>query len=264
MQKRTLFTFEILICKMPLQTRIKHKVTGILCFCCTILNFYSFGQYEKPTLGVEIKPIIPSDLFAVKNKDLVYKDKTFSINPQIGVSAGAVVRLNLSKFWNLESGIYYTERVYGTRMRDSMGTDIKDKFRFDNYEIPISALVYIRLAKNIYLNTSFGLSLDFFPTDVQSPDNGMYVQKAYRSYWVLPALLANVGAEFRTKNSGYFYIGGLYHRMLYTPMGAAKFSFDDNGYPDQTGLIPLQGHYFSIDFKYFFPTNRTPTINNGT
>jgi hypothetical protein len=225
-------------------------------------DFYCHAQKEKPTLGIEIRPIIPSDLFAVKSQSVNYYSKVFSINPRIGYSAGAVVRLNLSKVWNLESGIYYTTRIYGTRMTDSSGLNVSDNFRFDNYEIPVMGLIYVRLSKNIYLNTAFGPSFDFFPTDVQAPDNGTYTQKAFRSYWVLPALQANVGAEYRTKNSGYFYLGAMYHRMLYTPMGTAGFYFMDYTFPEHV-LTPIQGHYFSLDFKYFFPTKRSSEINNG-
>jgi hypothetical protein len=237
---------------------------NILIFCILFVfpPLVSFAQDDLPTLGAEIRPLIPSDLFAIKAPNPTFGHKVFTINPQGSYSAGGVIRLNLTKFWNLESGIYYTSRVYGSNMKDSGGINASGKIIFDNYEVPVLGLIYIRLAKNIYLNNAFGLSLDFFPTDAQSPDNGYYYQKLARTYWILPALMANIGAEYRTEKNGYFYLGALYHRML-IPMGQTEFFFNDSGFPAYTPAQQIQGHYFAVDLKYFFPTKRTPEINNG-
>ncbi len=239
-------------------------IGGILLF---ILNTRASAQQfiDKPTLGIEVRPVIPSDLFAINNNTASFnrpdKNYTFTISPQLGYSAGAVVRAAFSRIWSIESGIYYTSRFYGSSAKDSVGIEHKENFRFDNYEIPLLGLIYIRLSKNVYINNAFGLSFDFLPEDIQTPGNSFYYVRVIKEYWVLPALMANVGAEYRTKNNGYFYIGALYHRML-TPLGDAGFFFTYNGGPEGVAT-PLNGHYFALDFKYFFPTKRTPVIDNG-
>ena len=246
-------------------------LTAILIFA-TIFSARAQQFIDKPTLGIEIRPVIPSNLFAINNNISTYsspasaysiaKNYTFTISPQLGFSAGAVVRAALSRIWSVESGIYYTSRTYGTSAKDSTGAVVKDNFRFDNYEIPILGLLYIRLSKNVYINNAFGLSLDFSPENFQTPGNDFYYVRVVRQNWVLPALMANVGAEYRTKNSGYFYIGALYHRML-VPIGRAAFFFDNNGGPEFSSPVDLSGHYFALDIKYFFSTKRTPVIDNG-
>ncbi len=235
---------------------------------CSILVFShiiktSAQEYylDKPTLGIEVRPIIPSNLFAVDYPQLSKNYNVFTITPRVGYSAGAVIRSALSRMWSIESGIYYTSRQYGTSGKDSAGNVVKDQFRFDNYEIPFLGLIYIRLSKNMYINTAFGVSADFFPEDIQTPMNSQYFVRVGREYWVLPALMANVGFEYRTEDNGYFYVGALYHRML-MPLGGVGFFYNYNGGPEGVASI-LEGHYFALDFKYFFPTKRTAVLDSG-
>jgi hypothetical protein len=216
------------------------------------------AQTNTTTLGIEFKPIFPSDLFSTPIPPLVKNNNVYTISPQIGYSAGAVVRIGITHTWTIESGIYYTRRNYNTHLQDSVGNSVSDNFSFVNYEVPFLGLIYIKLAKNIYLNNAFGFCLDFFPTDVQTQDNGHYYERVVSNSWVLPALMANVGAEYRTADKGYFYIGALYHRML-VPMAATGFYSPTI---DRVGTI-IQGHYFAVDLKYFFSTKRTPVLDNG-
>ncbi len=233
-----------------------------LCLFIGSLNQVSAQQYiDKPTLGIEIKPVIPSSLFATDYPVLSKNNNQFTISPRLGFSAGAVIRSSVTRMFSIESGIYYTSRNFNTTGKDSAGTVVHDQFRFDNYEIPFLGLLYIRLSKYAYINTAFGVSADFFPEDIQTPENSMYFVRVGRQYWVLPALMANVGFEYRTENNGYFYIGGLYHRML-APLGAVGFYYTANGGPEGVASM-LDGHYFALDFKYFFPTKRTPVLDNG-
>jgi hypothetical protein len=127
--------------------------------------------------------------------------------------------------------------------------------------MPILGLIYIRIAKNVYINNAFGFSFDFFPEDIQTPGNYYFYSRVQRQNWVLPALMENVGVEYRTSDHGYFYIGATYHRM-FDPLGLIGFFSADNSYPG-AAVTTLQGHYFALDFKYFFPTKRTPVLDNG-
>src|SRR6185503_13635920 len=104
-------------------------------------------------------------LFATDYPVLSKNNHQFTISPRLGFSAGAVIRSSVTRIFSIESGIYYTSRNFNTTGKDSVGTLVSDKFRFDNYEIPFLGLLYIRLSKHIYINTAFGLSADFFPED---------------------------------------------------------------------------------------------------
>src|SRR6185436_134518 len=112
---------------------------------------------------------------------------------------GALIRHRLHKQIFLESGINYIYRIYSSDIHDG-SVNISRTFRFINYEIPIQGLIYIQTAKNSFVNNTFGISLDFFPNDVRVTDSIM-MQLAVRRYWVLPAIIASTGYEYRTKKN---------------------------------------------------------------
>lgn len=234
------------------------KNTSILIILLLALTQQVFAQLQEPRMGIAIKPIIPSALF--DNQELVTNQGAvqFAIDPKIGYSAGVVLRQDLPSLLSFETGIYYVRRIYNLSIGDSTGHSTSNKFRFVNYEVPITGLIYIRLSENIYLNNTFGISLDFFPNSIFT-ENANYQQRAERNYWILPGLIADVGAEYRTEKKGNFYIGGSYHRML-LPMANTIIAYQ-NGSIEESIITPLSGHYFAFNFRYFFPTQRTAPID---
>jgi hypothetical protein len=65
-----------------------------------------------------------------------------------------------------------------------------------------------------------------------------------------PAVIANLGWEWRTVKSGYFYIGASFH---------APFSYEyvtriryEEGQVTEEFYNTLSGSYLTIDFRYFF------------
>ena len=56
----------------------------------------------------------------------------------------------------------------------------------------------------------WGISLDMYPTNIVTQDS-FFVNHTRRKGWVRPAIDGNVGFELRTKDKGYFYIGGSIH-----------------------------------------------------
>lgn len=206
-----------------------------------------------PVLGIQFRPIIPSDLFSNKQFNYKVNEVDFSIQPKPGFSLGAVMRFGINKQFSFETGIHYTKRVYGLIISEDY-FETEGKFRFTTYEVPLLGLIYIRLSEHAYINTAFGISLDFYPNNIKT-GNEYYSQIGVRRNWVLPGLMANVGAEYRTPKHGIFYVGGSYHRNLWS-MGATKISY--KRYAVHEDLITeLSGNYFALDFKYFFPTTRT-------
>jgi hypothetical protein len=131
------------------------------------------------------------------------------------------------------------------------------RYRFIGYEIPMQGLLYMRLGKELYVNASGGLSMDLYPSNVET-SNGYFVdtvafdfyQKTIRQRWLQLSVLANVGFEWRTKESGYIYLGASYHRPFnQIAQVYAEMQIDT----DPTSVVfPLSGNYLTVDFRYFF------------
>ncbi|MCX6351969.1 MAG: hypothetical protein NTX03_08910 [Bacteroidetes bacterium] len=222
-----------------------------ICVLFLILTSYQkmWGQ-QHPIFGFQLKPIFPSELFNTTNE--VYKNgkNQYTTTPTTGLNFGMVMRQSLYKRISLETGISYSKRNYTMGLLDSNGRKYSTSFRYLSYEIPISAMIYIPLDKQNFINNSFGLSADFFPSNIFSQSDS-FKQYTVRKFWVLPALVATTGYEFRSEKYGYFSAGISYHRML-SIMAFTKFIFTQPT-GDETLIRPLSGHYFAFDFKYYIP-----------
>ena len=158
-----------------------------------------------------------------------------------------VVRKGITKTISFETGINYVKRVYNLSIIDSSNNFTRDgKFRIIGYEIPLLALVYIRIGEKFYMNNALGFSIDIFPSDVRTVNS-----YSTRTSFIIPALLANLGWEYRTDKSGIFYIGASFHRP-FSKIMSTKIWYDGN---NKTAEVEtkLAGSYLTIDFRYFFP-----------
>ena len=248
--------------KMKGGTRIQTVLLAVI--LGTLCSSNAFAQLY-PVVGFQVKPIIPSELFSNTSFKGSADNVTFTINPTVGYNFGMIIRKAVYKGISIEGGLTYTQRTYGVSATDSTGFSTSTQFKLVTYEIPLMALFYIHIAPNDYIDGAFGGSADFFASDVESKSaDGTIDALTKVKYWVLPALNSAVGYEHRTKTSGYFYIGGSYHRML-TDLAYTAITFQrdtKNSYI----IEPLAGHYFALDFKYFLPvTQKTvnPEDQNG-
>ena len=103
-----------------------------------------------------------------------------------------------------------------------------------------------------------GLNLIFYPSDIRV-DN-IYVQRA--EHMGLNALQffqlgysASFGWEFRSKDSGTFYLGASYQTRL-DDMAYVMF-FEKATIHSPNHYKATRGNYLSIDIKYFFPINES-------
>jgi hypothetical protein len=128
---------------------------------------------------------------------------------------------------------------------------ISQKLKVSSYEIPANALLYIRLAEQLYINAAAGMSFDLFPSELkQSTEN--YENLILRSLRIMPAGIVNLGVEYRTPQSGYYYIGASYHRPVFNTFTATLQYKEGNNMLAATKNFPLYGDYLSIDLRYFF------------
>jgi hypothetical protein len=207
------------------------------------------AQEKVWTVGGQFKPIFSSSLFGTGAQNLPDSSYIFTLRPKGGYAAGMVIRRGYTRTLSIEFGINFTARNYQVSASGG-ATDAATSFRIVGYEIPLSQLVFIRLSEKIYMNASGGICINMFPSDVISEKAPMLVY-AGREMIFHPGLLANVGFEYRSKKSGYFYIGSSLNRpfqQIYTM--AAQYQI--NGAATGSVLSGFSGSYLTVDLRYFF------------
>jgi hypothetical protein len=156
----------------------------------------------------------------------------------------------MTKNLSLESGINYLTRKFELTINDQdLNFNETSNFKLVNYEIPVSLLVYIRLTEFIYMNVSGGFSLDIYPSDLYTYSSN-FQNDVLMYNWIRPSLIANIGWEYRTEKSGYFYLGASYHRP-FSHMAKEIIWYNGNK-RDERVELNLSGNYITIDFRYFF------------
>lgn len=225
-----------------------------------LLSTHGTAQERVTTFGLQVKPIIPSNLFNAGSEELSQNGIDYTVDQRIGFAFGGVLRFGITNWLSLESGISFARRNYSLLLaHEELANFDTANYGIIGYEIPISGLVFVRLSDEIYMNTSFGMAMDMFPSEVGSEGNGDFFQRSFRrgygannSYlnWLKLGLLVNIGFEYRTEESGYFYIGASYHRP-FSPIYDTQFNYIFGNQLDE-GSIPITGNYLTIDFRYFF------------
>ena len=129
----------------------------------------------------------------------------------------------------------------------------KSEFRIIGYEIPVNLLVYIQLGEKLFMNASMGPSLDMFASNVQSYDE-YFQHVSFRNHIFQASVLANLGWEWRTEESGYIYLGASYHRP-FSFIYLTKIEYRYRGKDESTDQ-KLLGNYLTLDLRYFFPENK--------
>jgi len=223
----------------------------LLLYVLLIFNVLVVRSQERvTTFGIQIKPIIPSELFNTGVQEVDQNNVFFTLKPKPGISFGMVIRKGLTKTLSLETGINYLSRGYELTIDDQdLQFSETSSYKLVNYEIPISLLVYIKLSRYMYMNASGGVSLDIYPSDLYTYSENFQNDVVVYN-WIRPSLIANIGWEYRTEESGYFYIGGSYHRP-FSYMAKEIVWYNGNG-RDERLDFDLVGNYITIDFRYFF------------
>ncbi len=226
-------------------------------------SLYTYGQKNNGVElvgGVEFRALVPVSFFTMDPVRLVEDSLNFTstYSYEGGMGFGGVVRINFNKFINLETGIYFTRRVYKYDIIDpgivdpSISFDASTELRTVGYELPIKGLFYVQMAEKIFMNVALGVSADFYASDVESL-NPYYSVRAFKQHWIQLGVLGSLGAEYRTEKDGYFYLGATFHQAFGDIYSTQVNYYRDTDPPAyfQNGFI--EGAYFSVDFRYFFP-----------
>ena len=229
---------------------------SFLLFLICVLACYStaFSQKQLTTFGIQFKPIISANIMGTGPQEKQEGDIKFTITPSGGYNFGMVIRKGFDEQFSLESGININRRNYGLSIsEDSTGFVGKSDFKYMIYELPIMGLIYVKLGEQFYMNAAFGAALNFLPSDWRSYDD-YFLHYSTRKSWIVPALLTNLGFEYRTKKSGFFYLGASFHRP-FTKIATAGVGFREVNPPrtiKEKAFFDISGNYLTVDLRYFF------------
>lgn len=210
-----------------------------------------FAQKDVTTVGIQIKPIIPVQFSTMADVEVQENNMQVNYAQKLGNTFGVVIRRGFTDNFAIETGIGFVRRNYQVTLQN-FDNEYKESatFGFIGYELPVQALYYVQMSERIFLNTAAGLSLDMFPSDVEAFKNNL-AHHSYRYAWVRPSMIANVGAEYRSRKQGYFYVGLSYHRPFKSII-VNRTTYTEIGKIDKTIQSTLNGHYLTLDFRYFF------------
>lgn len=234
------------------------RISLIVLLC--LLSISGLTQERVTTFGVAVKPIIPSNLLRSGVTALSQNGIDYSLDHRVGYSFGGVMRFGMTNWFSMETGISYVRRNFSAiANHDELNFSDTVDFRVIGYEIPVMGMVFVQLADEVFMNTSFGLALDMFPSDVGNGNSSQFghvsVRRGFAGSNIMPwtklGLLANIGFEYRTEEAGYFYIGASYHRP-FQPIYNSNFYYEDvQGNVDEA-LLQMSGNYLTFDIRYFF------------
>ncbi|CAG5087571.1 PorT family protein [Parvicella tangerina] len=235
---------------------MKHVVVILI----VLLNIGVLAQSKKKKgaqevkFGVQFKPVVPINYFGAGPQTVTDSIASLTVSPKLGYNLGMVVRTDFSDLLSFETGINYIRRNFDM---DATGVVIDSSdhsdFGFVSYQIPLQALVYIRLSENIYMNTSGGLGIDWYASHVQSiGENGLLKHISLRRYWMHFSVLANIGFEWRTENAGGFYVGASFVNPV-KPITDTRVDYYYDNTDRQRYEMNLRGTFITVDLRYFFP-----------
>lgn len=206
--------------------------------------------------GFQVKTIFPTRFIGEPVTLLEQNEFSSTVTQRLGYSFGGTVRAGLTKLLALETGINYLQREFDVSMAvvDSNIYGTND-LTFISYDIPVNGLVYVQLTRQIYMNASLGIAATFKPTDVGiltlpgGKHSFTHTGRVGRKIGF--DLNANIGFEFRTEKSGFFYLGGS-GRVPFAPVFTMVAQYTNQGYKN-TIYSEVDGSFLAIDLKYFFP-----------
>jgi len=227
------------------------KVVFIICFALYFGNgLAQVSTKNKYEFGLQFKPIFTANFFGTGPIGQTIDGSNFTQTQKYGYGLGGIIRRNWKKNLAFESGIHFMRRNFIVEVDAPIQS--KDTFRMVGYEIPFNVLVFVQLNENIFMNVAGGLSLDMFPSDVSVKNKNMLTYAGRYSIFNL-GLNANVGFEYRTKNSGIFYVGSTFHRPFWN---IYRSSVDYTGDISlKRFLVDFRGTYLTLDFRYYFHSN---------
>lgn len=240
------------------------KNWGLLCIfflICFSVDAQKNKKEKKPRVpsyfGIAIRPNFPTDF--IGKREVVLNENGFysSLKQNAGFTAGASVRVGLTKLISIETGLNFTQRNFSlnSSIADS-GLFFTDNLRFIEYDIPLNIFFNIQLAEQWFMNASLGGTVIMRPTSVGTVNQPNAKHRFIHTGWLKKNNIwgfgfnGNIGFELRTRNAGFFYLGGVVNVPI-TPIFTFVAYHKYNSFI-QEHTEDLTNGYLSIEFKYFF------------
>lgn len=210
----------------------------------------SFAQSGVTTFGIQAKPVLPFFFFEPLT-EFERPAIRSSLELEGGFAFGMVIRTGLTRTVSIETGINQITRRYRFELaNDTNGYSGRGNVRFVGYEIPVLALVYIRLGERFWMNNAMGFSADMYPSDATTVLDRSQAY-LFRRNWIQFGVVGNIGVEYRSERSGYFYLGATFHRP-FNDMAQADVTWYDGNFAPYRITKNLDGSYLTVDLRYFF------------
>jgi len=235
-----------------------------------ILPLSMFAQKENKFgvqnyFGFQTRLIIPSNAIGPNALTLTKESFTTTIEQQVGYTFGGVVRLGLSELISIETGLNYVQRHFGITMSETdSAITAFGTMNFIQYDIPVSAVINVKLTKELFANASLGLALQNKPSSVgiitnpQGKHEFLHQGVVDIHKKISFDLISGVGFEYRTKKSGVFYVGG----SARVAMSPVFLLVAKHRYINESEVVfgNVNGSYLSVDLKYFLPYKRASNL----
>jgi len=235
-----------------------------------LISFSTFGQRVKSSqqdnkyligksfFGVHISPIVPTSILLKNNYTHTTDSVSYSITNLPSISYGAEIRHYFTYRFALISGITYTKRNIKIDYNSSYPTDSRKTdtsftgtLHFIAFEIPIQAVGYVRLTRKIYMDIAGGINLNFYPSHLRIDHIVMQRIGTGGIQFFQLGYNINLGWEYRTEESGFFYIGcSIQYRFDYM---ANILLYEKETRHTADYHQSIYGNYFAFNIKYIFP-----------
>lgn len=232
-----------------------------------VSSIYSTAQNQdrKTSFGIQFKPLTEGGFIGSSKLNL--KNEIFQsvFNQKQGSSFGAILRFPVWKNLYIETGLAQIKRNYTVNYSTLDSNFIASKdLSFTSHDIPVNALIFIKIAEEFYINTALGISVVHNPSNVASQikygDHVLFKAEGRKRSSFALEFNVNVGAEYRNTKYGNFYIGAN-GRIPIKPIFDVATMYQN--LPNKEILYgSLSGTYVSLDFRYFLPKTKKPKVAN--
>lgn len=228
-----------------------------------LLFLVVFGAYSQSSkvpsyFGIHYRSLLPNNFVGSKSVDLNAQEFSSTCIQKPGYSIGATVRAGITELIAFETGINLIHRNFNINMSvvDS-NLYAESNLGFLSYDIPLNCLIYIKLSKSWYANAALGVAASYKPSTIGTINNldgnHAFIHTGYVDYKkkFTADFNGNIGFEFRSKDAGFFYLGGSVQIPL-APLFYLAGAYRYEGY-ELNDIQSINGSFLSIDLKYFFP-----------
>ncbi len=222
------------------------------------LSASSLAQKNILTAGFVFRPMLVNSYISGGSDDQIDDQVKYSAKQRWGYSFGMVVCKGITKALAFESGINYVQRNYTINI-DSLENDYSNdlNFRAISFGIPFKLLVLLRASEYSYFSGGLGVNLDLYPSDVGT-DSDQWQTETVRKSWIQGSMLADVGWEYRTMSSGFFYVG-LSLQLPFVPPFLSKIGLVNSIYTETS--MDLGGTFLALSLRYYFPMRKDKLEN---